>query len=79
MADSQAAIDVTGKAQDVLKRILVHVPIHPSHDLPDSALEAQDICKYFTTDPLDNTKIGSPLPSDTGITSDMTNTCTVGD
>jgi Tfp pilus assembly protein PilX len=56
LGDSQATIDVTGKAREVLKRILVHVPIHPSPDLPNQALQAQNICKRFTTDPVANTQ-----------------------
>lgn len=77
LADSQAVIDVTGKARDVLKRILVHVPIHPSHDLPDESVQAQDICKYFTTDPLDNTE--SQSTSLSGYPGGALDTCSVGD
>ena len=73
MADSQATIDATGKSREVLKRILVHVPIHPPADLPNSSSEAQDICKYFTTDPLSNTQ-NATLP---GYGGGVTGTCDV--
>ncbi len=56
LGDSQATIDVTGKSREVLRRILVHTPIHPSADLPQQSLEAQNICKRFTTDPVANTQ-----------------------
>lgn len=47
---AQAVIDATGKAQDVLRRIQVHVPLRPSSQnlLSDYALESTDsICKRF--------------------------------
>lgn len=49
--DGQAQIDATGKAHEVLKRIQVRVPRHPTYDLPGDALDAQNICKRFSTDP----------------------------
>jgi Tfp pilus assembly protein PilX len=73
LGDSQATIDSTGKAREVLKRIQVHIPIHPPNDLPSSSLEAQDICKYFTTDPVSNTQNAS-LP---GYGAGVTSTCDV--
>lgn len=48
--DAQAQVDVTGKAQEVLKRIRVNIPVHPSYKYAPG-VEAQDICKRFTTDP----------------------------
>jgi Tfp pilus assembly protein PilX len=48
---AQAIIDVTGKAQDVLRRIQVNVPLNSSGatNLPDYAIETSDpICKRFT-------------------------------
>lgn len=47
---AQAQVDVTGKSQEVLRRIRVNIPIHTSFDLAPT-IEAQDICKRFTTDP----------------------------
>jgi hypothetical protein len=50
LSGAQAQIDATGKAQDVLRRILVNVPLHASNSnaLPDYALESTDsICKRF--------------------------------
>lgn len=47
---AQAIIDSTGKAQDVLRRIQVHVPLTPSstNRLSDYALQSTDsICKRF--------------------------------
>ncbi len=49
--DAQAQVDVTGKAKNVLKRIQVRLPLHPSVDLPANSLEAQNICKRFGTAP----------------------------
>ncbi len=49
--NSQAVIDSTGRARNVLKRIRVHVPANPPPNLPNNSLDAQNICKYFTTDP----------------------------
>ena len=49
--DGQVQIDVTGKAQEVLKRIQVRVPVHPEAPLPEDAVQAGDICKRFTADP----------------------------
>lgn len=51
--DAQAQVDVTGKAKNVLKRIQVRLPLHPSADLPANSLEAQNICKRFGTAPTD--------------------------
>jgi hypothetical protein len=49
---SQAVIDSTGQDKNVLKRIQVHVPIFPTSDnLPEFAVEAQNVCKRFTTYP----------------------------
>lgn len=47
---SQAVIDATGKAQDVLRRIQVHVPLRPSSEnqMGDYALQSTDsLCKRF--------------------------------
>jgi hypothetical protein len=47
---SQALIDVTGKAQDVLKRIQVRVPLGGGGEVPTDAVQSTDgICKRFTT------------------------------
>lgn len=50
-SDSQAVIDSTGQARNVLKRLQVHVPIFPQNDLPSYVLQAQNICKRFSTYP----------------------------
>lgn len=49
--DSQAVIDVTGRAKNVLKRIQVRKPLSGNQmDLPD-ILQAQSLCKRFDTYP----------------------------
>jgi Tfp pilus assembly protein PilV len=51
LQNAQVVIDATGKAQDVLRRIQVHVPVLPfSHNqLPDYALQSTDsVCKRFS-------------------------------
>jgi Tfp pilus assembly protein PilX len=49
---AQAVIDATGKAQDVLRRIQVRVPLSPSFMYPEFALETADsICKRFAVYP----------------------------
>jgi Tfp pilus assembly protein PilX len=48
---AQAVVDSTGKAQDVLRRIQVRVPILNDFNFPEYVLEAgNDICKRFTND-----------------------------
>lgn len=51
-SDSQIVIDVTGKAQDVLRRLQVRVPARLSgsqNQVPDNALESNDsVCKRFS-------------------------------
>lgn len=45
-AGSQAVIDATGKANDVLRRIQVRVPLNANYNYPEFALETTDtICK----------------------------------
>lgn len=51
LAQAQAAVDVTGRAQDVLRRIQVNVPLRDSsrNAMPDYAIQTTDpICKRFT-------------------------------
>lgn len=46
---AQAVIDSTGRAQNVLKRIQVHVPVKTSYDYPGFTLDSvQSICKQLT-------------------------------
>lgn len=54
-SDAQAVIDVTGKAQDVLRRIKVRVPLldFKTENLPLGAIHSQaDVCKRFTASPV---------------------------
>jgi hypothetical protein len=53
--NSQALIDVTGKARYVVKRLQAYVPLNEESNLPQAALEGQNICKQFQTDPIDGT------------------------
>ncbi len=51
LVGAQAVLDVTGKAQDVLRRIQVRVPLAGSskNKLPDYAMQSRDsICKRFS-------------------------------
>lgn len=48
----QPQIDVTGKAQEVLKRIQVRISANTSYDLPNDVIESQDTCKRFSVDPI---------------------------
>lgn len=58
LTNSQVVIDSTGKANDVLRRIQVRVPIGTEYDIPEAALETtDDICKKIsrsTTQTFDN-------------------------
>lgn len=46
LTDGQVVIDSTGKANDVLRRIQVRVPVNTEYDIPEFALESADsICK----------------------------------
>lgn len=48
--NGQAVIDATGKANDVLRRIQVRIPVRGSYAVPNFGLEsADDICKLITT------------------------------
>lgn len=52
LRDAQAIIDATGKAQDVLRRIQVHVPLTVSsqNQMSDYVMQSTDsICKRFVT------------------------------
>lgn len=44
---AQALIDSTGKAQDVLRRIQVRVPIHNNYNVPDGTQGNKAICKQL--------------------------------
>lgn len=62
-SDSQARIDVTGKAQDILRRIQVRVPLQRTGvtDLPLGPVQsAGDVCKRFSVYPGGYT--GCPTP-----------------
>ena len=50
-ADAQAIIDVTGKAQDVLRRVQVTVPLNQYDSItPEGAVQSvADVCKQFAT------------------------------
>lgn len=49
--DSQAVVDVTGKAQDVLRRVQVRVPLQnfSNQNLPEGSIQSSAaVCKQFT-------------------------------
>src|SRR5262249_49690291 len=43
----QAEVDVTGKAQNVLKRLQVRVPLSAAANFANYAIQAQNICKLM--------------------------------
>lgn len=61
-ADAQATVDVTGRAQDVLRRVQVRVPLQDYNStLPVAAVQSgNDVCKRFAVSPttFDNTSGG---------------------
>jgi len=51
LKNAQVLVDATGKAQDVLRRIQVRLPLVQSGKTPDYAIEsASSVCKRFQTD-----------------------------
>lgn len=61
IANAQAVVDSTGRAQDVLRRIQVRVPLTNSYNLPANALEVVDgICKQLQLTPSSSTNACSP-------------------
>ncbi len=75
--DSQAVIDVTGHAKNVLKRLREVLSINGIGDnpgnnndsLPGNALQAQNICKRFDTAPYDSTNNPNGTTYHTGTSS----------
>ncbi len=58
LANAQALVDVTGKANNVLRRIQVRVPFTANYDRPEFAIESMDsICKRLVSYP---TTAGGP-------------------
>lgn len=52
LVGGQAIIDSTGKASDVLRRIVTRVPVSNIKDTPDFAIQSSDtICKRFSAGP----------------------------
>jgi len=50
LTGSQVAIDSTGKANDVLRRVQVRVPVNTGYYVPEFALESSEtICKLIST------------------------------
>jgi hypothetical protein len=67
LAGTQAVIDSTGKAKDVLRRIQVHIPITPTGGV-DYALQTTDaICKRFIS--MDGYFASSAAAAVSGLTS----------
>jgi len=62
LKDAQVAVDSTGRANDVLRRIQVRAPINSGIVLPEFALQSGDaICKRLTVNG------GSATDTDCGI------------
>lgn len=60
LVGGQAIVDSTGKANDVLRRIVTRVPLSSIKDTPDFAIQSSDtICKRFSVGP------GFALPDST--------------
>ncbi|MEK7059200.1 MAG: pilus assembly PilX N-terminal domain-containing protein [Patescibacteria group bacterium] len=68
----QAMIDSTGKAQDVLKRIQVRVPLKNKAKVPYSAIETQNVCKRLATEPASTNFIS---PTTNGVISNVNDPC----
>jgi len=49
--ESQAQIDSTGKAHEVVRRIQAVVPLNSTDTLPGSGMEVQNVCKRFSAYP----------------------------
>jgi hypothetical protein len=47
---AQAKIDATAKSQDVIKRIVVYIPLSPTIWQPDFAVSAEYLCKNYRVD-----------------------------
>lgn len=70
-SNSQVVIDVTGKARQVLKRLQVYKSLYQYDSASSYGVEAQDICKRFSTDPVAGTTAQtSGIPGYAGISSD---------
>jgi hypothetical protein len=69
---AEASVDATGKAQDVLRRLRVYVPLSGNAAHPDYGLQTtNDICKLFTTFPGNTNDIGcSPVSAPPGSSSE---------
>ncbi len=64
---AQAVIDSTGKAQDVLRRIQVRVPLKGSYSYPEYSVDTGDsICKRMAfAQPGTDVMVGLPIPDTT--------------
>ncbi|HSX23632.1 MAG TPA: hypothetical protein VLE74_00845, partial [Candidatus Saccharimonadales bacterium] len=63
LTGDQLLVDATGKANDVLRRIQVRVPISPSGPFPEFALLSGDsICKRLQIDPTTGTATNAGPP-----------------
>lgn len=48
-ANAQVVVDSTGRANDVLRRVQVRLPIYKQYTIPEAALQSQNgICKRYT-------------------------------
>jgi Tfp pilus assembly protein PilX len=63
IAGAQTLVDVTGKAEDVLRRIQVRIPTYSGYAIPDGTSGTQSICKQLSLLPGDGVSSSRcPLP-----------------
>ncbi|HUY85450.1 MAG TPA: PilX N-terminal domain-containing pilus assembly protein [Candidatus Dormibacteraeota bacterium] len=66
IGDAQVLVDSTGKAQDVLRRVQVRVPVHNNYNLTDGVDAAASLCKQLQLTPASannsSTSASCPVP-----------------
>lgn len=63
ISGAQVLVDSTGKAQDVLRRIQVRVPVHNGYSIPSGSQAIQSLCKQLQLTPSGgNTDSSCPIP-----------------
>ena len=60
ISGAQILIDSTGKAQDVLRRIQVRLPVQDTYNMPSGTSASQNICKQLNITPPPSTSTSSP-------------------
>lgn len=62
ISQAQILVDSTGKAQNVLRRIQVRVPVHNNYDIPNGTGSMQSLCKQLQVMPGSVTSGGGCTP-----------------